>query len=92
MKAITVARYGQWKFKATDGDGNAAISADFDGLSDDQRHDAAAVALCHKMRWAGSLTRGELLKGGRIVARVYVWSASDERNVTTITVKGDSSK
>ena len=46
------------RVKAYDSDGNQkTLSWDHAGNTDDN-HQAAAVALCHKMRWFGTLVRG----------------------------------
>lgn len=68
MKAITTKFHGPTntrgsRYSASDGDGNQVmVSADHAKNSDDN-HDAAAIALCHKMKWDGPLMRGAI-RGG----------------------------
>ena len=72
MKAITTKFHGPTNIKgsrisATDSDGNrVTISVDH-SLGIDERHDAAAVALCRKMGWTGKLIRGGLKNGNAYV-------------------------
>lgn len=78
-KAITT-RYTVRREKAghvaTDGDGNSVFvqqgSNDVEGIED--RHCAAALALCVKMNWKGKLAGAHLLKGGKTVGMVWVWT------------------
>lgn len=79
MKAITTKFHGPTntrgsRYSASDGNGNrVSIPAD-DGLNHEGNHDAAAVALCHKMKW----TRFNLVRGGLARGNVYVFDAAYE--------------
>jgi hypothetical protein len=53
------------RISATDEDGNRVMVSSDHALSQDGRHDKAALALCQKMRWTGVLIRGGL-KGGNV--------------------------
>ena len=77
MKAITTKYVGPGNVRgariiADDGDGNRLI-VPYDHASSTP-HDDAAIALCRRMAWTGTLTRGTLMRGGREVGNVYVWS------------------
>ncbi len=61
------------RYGATDNDGNRIIHDPPMSLSGDECHDSAAVALCHKMNWHGTLVRAWLGKG----SYVYVWNDPD---------------
>lgn len=72
MKAIRTKYHGPGNVKgarisATDDDGNRVIVS-YDHASREP-HDEAALALCKKMGWTGTLTRGAV-RGGN----VYVFS------------------
>lgn len=81
MKAITVRYLGPTntrgaRLKASDRDGSSiTVSYDY-GLSRDERHDSAALALCEKMGWTGKLSRGWLKSEA-----VYVF-ISDQDTIT----------
>lgn len=78
MKAIRTRYHGPTnsrgaRISATDNDGNTVrVPLDY-GLDDNQRHAAAARALCAKMSWHGALQGG--WAGGD-----WVWVWADERN------------
>jgi hypothetical protein len=79
MKAITTKFHGPTNFKgsrikATDSDGNSVTVSTDHALNSDGNHDAAAVALCKKMGWTGSLIRGWTKDGA-----VYVFENGSER-------------
>lgn len=62
MKSITTKYHGATNFKpskftATDGDNRVTVSYDFD-LDADGNHRAAAIALCKKLGWHGTLAQG----------------------------------
>lgn len=65
MKAIQTKFHGPGnvrgsRYSATDCDGNKiTISADH-SLNSDKNHRAAAIALCRKMGWSGTLAQGGL--------------------------------
>ena len=68
MKAIVTKFHGPTnvrgsRISATDEDGNRVIVSSDHSLSTDGKHDAAAVALCKKMKWDGVLMRGGLKHG-----------------------------
>lgn len=79
MKAITTKFHGLTnvkgsRYSASDLDGNRVmLSTDF-ALSSEGNHDRAALALCEKMSWTGTLVRGGLANGN-----VYVFDGVDER-------------
>jgi hypothetical protein len=65
MKAIITKFHGPTytkgsRISATDDDGNRVMTSSNHALSSDDRHDAAALALCRKMGWKGRLVRGWL--------------------------------
>lgn len=73
MKAITTKFHGHTeskpvRYSATDSDGNKVIIS---GTS--PSHDTAAIALCRKMNWTGTLVRGGTKEGN-----VYVWLDDSE--------------
>jgi len=70
MKAITTKFHGPTntrgsRISASDEDGNRIIMSADHSLSQYGRHDAAARALCLKMKWEGCLMRGGV-KGGNV--------------------------
>jgi hypothetical protein len=79
MKAITTKYHGPTdtrgsRYSASDADNNrVSISIDHENGSE-ANHDAAAIALCHKMKWDGPLMKGAV-KGGY----VYVFDAHANR-------------
>jgi hypothetical protein len=79
MKAITTKFHGPTdtrgsRYTATDSDKNrVTVSTDY-ALNSEGNHDAAALALCRKMGWTGTLVRGGLAKGN-----VYVFESQWER-------------
>jgi hypothetical protein len=79
MKAIITKFHGPTdtkgsRYSASDEDGNrATVHADH-ALNPEQNHDAAALALCRKMKWSGTLVRGDLGTG-----YVYVWADAREQ-------------
>lgn len=48
------------RVKATEPDGKSVTLSWEHGLNSMQNHQAAAVALCRKMKWGGTLATGEL--------------------------------
>ena len=69
MKAIVTKYHGPTdtrgsRVSATDGDFRITVSGDTDG----DAHDNAAIALCRKIGWSGTL-----LRGGTKTGNVYVW-------------------
>lgn len=82
MKAIVTKFHGPTdtkgsRFSASDEDGNrATVHADH-ALSGEENHDRAAIALCRKLGWKGTLVRGGLGHG-----HVYVWL--DDREQITV--------
>ena len=71
MKAILTTFLGDC-FVASDGDN--AVTVPYDAsLSTMDNHDAAAVALCHKLKWGGTLCRGGLRQDKQDIGNVYVW-------------------
>ena len=84
MKTIAT-RHQSGAFVAADGDGNRHKVDGYDvSYSDDSGHKAAAIGLCRKMAWSGTLHGGHVMKGGKLVGMVWVFE--DKRN--TIEVKG----
>ncbi len=79
MKAITTKFHGPTntkgsRYSAEDGDGHKVyVSTEF-ALNSEQNHDAAAIALCHKMKWDGPLMGGSTKNG-----RVYTFDAHCNR-------------
>lgn len=76
MKAILTKYHGPTntrgaRISATDGDGNR-VTVPYDHAARDP-HDAAALALCRKMGWLGTLA-----KGGTKTGNVYVWTAGEQ--------------
>lgn len=67
---------------ASDGDGNRKIVNLDSSLSSDRNHTRAAILLCQKMGWDGTLQSGTVLKNGREVMNVHVWE--HEHNQTII--------
>jgi hypothetical protein len=82
MKAIFTTAHGAHRLRATDGDGNTVIVDRAAELNLEAQHDAAALALCARMNWTGTLVKGHVLRAEANIGRVYVWSTSD----TTLTV------
>jgi hypothetical protein len=61
------------KYIASDSDGNrASVISDVVNFGGSD-HDLAAIALCNKMGWSGTLVRGHLKQG-----HVYVWLPARE--------------
>jgi hypothetical protein len=78
MKAITTRYAGPTNSRgariiATDEDGNRVTIPYPHELDRDDGHTKAALALCTKMEWSGSLVRGGS-KGGY----VFVWLSEEE--------------
>ena len=48
------------RVSASDEDGNRVTLSWDDSLDSEGNHDAAAIALCRKMKWSGPLMRGGL--------------------------------
>jgi len=72
-KYISATNYKGARISASDGDGNK-ITIPYDNeLSDAACYAKAAVALCKKMNWKGTLISGGLKNG-----YVFVFSASDK--------------
>ncbi len=78
MKAITTKYHGPTntrgsRVSASDEDGNR-VSLPYDhALNQDEMHDAAALALCAKMKWIGH----DLMRGHQKQGNVYVFMSSD---------------
>ena len=51
---------------AFDGDGNRVVLSKDDSLKRDDTHRRAAVALCRKMGWSGTLVQGWLRRGEEV--------------------------
>lgn len=73
MKAIMTKYHGPTntrgsRISASDGDGNR-VTVPFDYAARDP-HDVAALALCRKMGWEGTLAKGGLASGN-----VYVFTS-----------------
>ena len=78
MKAITTKYHGATntrgsRISAQDENRNRVSLAYDDELSSDENHDAAALALCHKMNWK----RHNLVRGHEKRGNVYVFMADD---------------
>lgn len=58
------------RYSATDGDGNRVIVGALDNLNSEDNHKRAALALCEKMGWDGTLVGGYLHKN----SCVFVWA------------------
>jgi hypothetical protein len=61
------------RVKASDSDNNSVIIS----YNDDSSHKEAAIALCQKMNWHGTLTGGGVKDG-------YVFVFSDPKNEFTV--------
>lgn len=75
MKAILTKYHGPTntrgsRISATDDDGNR-VTVPYDHAARDP-HDEAALALCRKMGWTGTLAKGSTGKGA-----VYVWTGEE---------------
>ena len=84
MKAIRTKYHGPGNVRgsrvsATDEDGNKVIIGHDSALNSDQNHRRAALALCAKMDWHGTLAEGALGSG-------YVYVFVEPR--TTFIAKG----
>lgn len=82
MKAIITKFHGPTntrgsRISATDSDGNRVMVSSDHSLTSDGKHDAAALALCAKMKWHGTLQRGWI---GNQAVYVFV----DERSTITV--------
>ncbi len=78
MKAITTKYHGATNFKgsrvsASDQDHNRVILSYDDALNSEENHDAAALALCAKMKWIGH----DLMRGHQKQGNVYVFMSAD---------------
>lgn len=81
MKAIVTKFHGPTNYKgsrysATDSDGNRVMLSADHALAPEGNHDRAALALCRKMRWEGTLVRGSIG-----TQNVYVFDMVYERIV-----------
>jgi len=79
MKAIFTKYHGPGNVKgscisATDGENRVVISREC-ALRIEESHKQAALALCKKMNWHGTLIMGDVFKSGC----VFVWDAPAER-------------
>ena len=86
MKAIFTKYHGPTNVKgsrvsASDSDGNRVTLSWDCALNTDQNHRRAAVALCHKMKWAGKLAEGDTRTG-----MVFVWI--DQPGAATLETDG----
>ena len=84
MKAITTKYHGPTnvrgsRISATDEDRNRVSLSYDDGLNSEENHDAAAIALCVKMKW----TNHPLMRGHQKSGNVYVF-VSPEALVTVL--------
>lgn len=82
MKAITTKYVGPSNVRgsriiASDGDGHRAITTYESALDSDANHAAAALKLCEKMEWGGTLVGGHSLRQGRSGVMVWVWQDED---------------
>jgi hypothetical protein len=77
MKAILTKAHGAHRIQATDNDGNTVRIDKAGELQHEEQHDAAARALCEKMHWHGTLSKGYMLRAGVTVGRVYVWAGKE---------------
>ena len=81
MKAITTKYYGPTNTRgsrivATDSDGNKATVGYDHALNSEGNHKEAAIALCDKMSWSGTLHGGHTKAG-----MVFVFEGSIAFNV-----------
>lgn len=81
MKAIVTKFHGPSnvkgsRYSATDEDGNRVIVGADHSVHYESNHDAAALALCKKMGWRGTLQRGHVSTG-----YVYVWISERDQVV-----------
>jgi hypothetical protein len=77
MKAILTKYLGPTdrrgsRIKASDGDNTIILPWRCEWDSD-CNHDVAAIALCRKLEWGGTLCRGGLRRNGQDTGNVYVW-------------------
>jgi hypothetical protein len=87
MKAIVTKYHGPGnvrgsRISASDSDGNRVILHRDCALSVDQNRDRAALALCRKLGWTGTLAHGGLNRRGD---EVYVWV--DSKDLLTVTAE-----
>jgi hypothetical protein len=80
MKAIVTKFHGATdtrgsRISASDSDGNRVSITYNHALDHSHNHDAAAIALCRKMGWAGH----NLMRGGVKGGNVYVFDAPSNR-------------
>lgn len=86
MKAIITKYHGPTntrgsRITATDGDNRISLSMD-DALNHDANHDAAAAALCRKLKWGQCrLMRGEVRYKGEYIT---VYTFARECNVLEV--------
>lgn len=73
---------------ATDGDGNRVNIFYPNDLPDEQRHRAAARALCKKMGWTGRLAEGTLMSARRKTGKVFVFLGTCNSNVFNVKDEG----
>lgn len=83
MKAIVVKYHSPGyskgsRYSASDSDGNRVIVSSSSALSYDDNKRHAAIALCNKMKWTGTLHAGEAKIGGKYM-EVFVWDNGDDR-------------
>lgn len=76
MKAIFTKYHGPGNVRgsyveARDGEHNKARVPYASHTSSEAAHDAAALALCRKLKWSGTLVRGG--NGNKGEGNVYVW-------------------
>jgi hypothetical protein len=88
MKAIRTKYHGPGnvrgsRISATDEDGNRVIIGYDSALNSDQNHRRAALTLCAKMGWTGTLAEGALSTG-------YVYVFVEPRSTFKITTDSPS--
>lgn len=84
MKAIRTKYIGPSSVKgsrisASDGDGNRIIIGYKSELSSDENHAQAALALCAKLGWHGTLIEGSMVERGVCNGKFYVWDKGAAR-------------
>jgi hypothetical protein len=78
MATIQTRYLGPTTFKgsrvvADDGDGNRIILPWRCHLNSEDNHKAAAIALCEKLGWGGTLQGSDIVRGGVCIGKVWVW-------------------
>lgn len=73
-KAIITKASPKGHYIADDGDGNRMTITPPSGMQLEDKHKAAVRALCERMGWHGELIGAHVMRSGRVVARVWIWS------------------